>query len=123
MPDQDIAERIRETIKIRGGYERISEQTGINVRTLTRIATGKTEPKLKDVIAISQVTGRSIHYFVYREAGKSAEDIAIEDMARGFASLMKSYKILDDAHFSIKQNELEEKVKVLTDKLNELEKD
>ncbi|MEI8632582.1 hypothetical protein P4S72_12530 [Vibrio sp. PP-XX7] len=46
MANSDIAERIKEAIKNSGGYEAVSLNTGMNIRTLTRITSGTTDPKL-----------------------------------------------------------------------------
>ena len=58
-------ERIKQSIKNNGGYESISDITGINSRTLKRMASGETEPKFKDIIALSQATGLSCDYFAF----------------------------------------------------------
>lgn len=61
MADELRAFRIKNAILSSGTYEEIAEKTGINSRTLVRIATGKTEPKFSDIIEISKVTNVSLH--------------------------------------------------------------
>ncbi|BDU37157.1 hypothetical protein [Vibrio nigripulchritudo] len=77
---QARAERIKEAIKAAGGYEHVSECTGINLRTLKRIAAGQTDPRFSDVIEISRVTGIGINHFVHGDnkierIGEAFEDI------------------------------------------------
>lgn len=75
MPNQEIALRIKEIIKDYGGYEKMSERIGIHTQTLLRIAGGKTEPKLKDVISISEATGIKLDYIVYGISDSEAQDV------------------------------------------------
>ncbi|EPE2650656.1 helix-turn-helix domain-containing protein [Vibrio fluvialis] len=60
-----VAERIKLAIRDAGGYEHISEITGISLSTLKRIATGKTDPKFKDVVAITEATEAPLLYIAY----------------------------------------------------------
>lgn len=57
MSKEIRAERIKNVILENSTYEELAEKTGINVRTLVRIATAKTEPKFSDIIKIAMVTG------------------------------------------------------------------
>ncbi|MCR9692910.1 helix-turn-helix domain-containing protein [Vibrio parahaemolyticus] len=68
MADAERAERIKRSILSTGTYEKISEKTGIGVRTLVRIATGKSEPKFSDVIKISNVTLDSVEWLAYGDS-------------------------------------------------------
>lgn len=68
MADMGIAERLKSAILNKGTYEEMSEMTGISVSTLVRISSGKTEPKLSDIIKISNVTERSMDWICYGEA-------------------------------------------------------
>jgi DNA-binding XRE family transcriptional regulator len=59
MIDLDVAEKLKAIIKERGGYDKVSEITGINRQTLIRICTGKTDPKFSnvvDIISLSSIT-------------------------------------------------------------------
>ena len=58
-------ERIRLAIIDNGGYEYVSEITGISVSTLKRIAAGKTQPKFIDVVDISEATRTPLMVLAY----------------------------------------------------------
>jgi len=73
MADMGIAERLKSAILNKGTYEEISEMTGISVSTLVRISSGKTEPKLSDIIKISNVTERSMDWICYGDAESQKE--------------------------------------------------
>ncbi len=57
MSKEIKAKRIKKVILEHSTYEELAEKTGISVRTLVRIASGKTEPKFSDIIKIAMVTG------------------------------------------------------------------
>lgn len=61
----EIAERIKEAITDNGGYGAISEKTGISQSTLVRMASGKTDPKLKDVMKVAHAANIPLHYIAY----------------------------------------------------------
>lgn len=73
MADAARAERIKKCVLSKGTYEEISEKTGIGVRTLVRIATGKSEPKFSDIIEISNVTEVSIEWLAYGDSQTQKE--------------------------------------------------
>lgn len=61
----NFAERVRHAIIDNGGYEYVSEITGISISTLKRIAAGKTQPKFKDVVDISEATRTPLMVLTY----------------------------------------------------------
>lgn len=65
MSIEERANRIKDSIKNAGGYESVSAKTGINSRTLKRIASGETEPKFKDIIALNNLTGLGCDFYAY----------------------------------------------------------
>lgn len=65
MADSKRAERLRKAILEHGTYEEVADKTGINVRTLVRIATAKTEPKFSDVIQIAKVTETDLNILAH----------------------------------------------------------
>lgn len=93
------AERFHAAIKENGGYEEISNKTGISVSTLVRIAKGKTEPKLKDAVSISEVTNTSLNYIVYGEKKNNFIDNGAEE-------LLKAFSKISDKIISQKMNDL-----------------
>ncbi|BCK31595.1 hypothetical protein VCSRO96_1347 [Vibrio cholerae] len=76
MPNQEIALRIKEIIKDYGGYEKMSEKIGVHTQTLLRIAGGKTEPKLKDVVSIAEATGVKLDYIVYGLTNEESQELS-----------------------------------------------
>ncbi|STG23565.1 Helix-turn-helix [Escherichia coli] len=74
MADSKRAERIRKAILEHGTYEEVADKTGINVRTLVRIATAKTEPKFSDVIEIAKITGTDLNTLAHGDALAVKED-------------------------------------------------
>ena len=78
MADLDRSERIKQSVKNNGGYEAVSDITGINSRTLKRMASGETEPKFKDIIAISQATGLSCDFFAFGSSRLNFDRIKAE---------------------------------------------
>lgn len=79
MSEMNIADRIKKAIIDNGGYQQISDETGISKSTLARTASGQTEPKFKDVIAISRATGVSLNYMAYGMLTEDEEDSAIQE--------------------------------------------
>ncbi|MEI8632581.1 hypothetical protein P4S72_12525 [Vibrio sp. PP-XX7] len=65
MANSDISERIKEAIKNSGGYEAVSLNTGINIRTLTELLLAHTDQKLTNFLAIAEATNTSIYYLIY----------------------------------------------------------
>lgn len=80
-------ERFHSAIKENGGYEEISKKTGISVSTLVRIAKGKTEPKLKDAIAICEATNTKLNYIVYGEKKNNLIDEGAEELLKVMVKL------------------------------------
>ncbi|TCW21824.1 helix-turn-helix transcriptional regulator [Vibrio crassostreae] len=78
MLDSGIAARIKEAIKEAGGYKVISENTGLNIRTLTRITSGETDPKLSNFLSISQATGTSLNYLAFGTSTEQESNITSE---------------------------------------------
>ncbi|ENY3835640.1 helix-turn-helix transcriptional regulator [Vibrio vulnificus] len=78
MLDSGVSERIKEAIKEAGGYKVISESTGLNTRTLTRITSGETDPKLSNFLSISEATGVSINYLAYGVINGKEEELSAE---------------------------------------------
>lgn len=74
MADSKRAERIRKAILEHGTYEEVADKTDINVRTLVRIATAKTEPKFSDVIKIAKITGTDLNTLAHGDALAVKED-------------------------------------------------
>ncbi|EGR2696581.1 XRE family transcriptional regulator [Vibrio parahaemolyticus] len=87
-------ERFHAAIKENGGYEEISRKTGISVSTLVRIAKGKSEPKLKDAVAIAEATNTSLNYIVYGEEKNGVIDKGAEELLKVFVKI--SDKIAKD---------------------------
>ncbi|MBY7781098.1 helix-turn-helix domain-containing protein [Vibrio furnissii] len=87
-------ERFHTAIKENGGYEEISQKTGISVSTLVRIAKGKSEPKLKDAVAIAEATNTSLNYIVYGEEKDGILDKSAEELLKVFVKI--SDKIAKD---------------------------
>lgn len=79
MSEVSIAERIKRAIIDNGGYQHISEETGISKSTLARIASSQTEPKLKDVMAIARATGVSLNFISYGMLTEDEEDSALAE--------------------------------------------
>lgn len=83
MSNNDKANRIKDAIKSHGGYEAMSDRTGINSRTLKRMSSGETEPKFKDIITLSLATNLSCDYFAFgtkRLSVKSLEEESRENV-------------------------------------------
>ncbi len=59
--------RFKDAILNNGGYEYVSESTGINLRTLKRIAAGQSDPRFSDVIKIAEATDTKINFFASGE--------------------------------------------------------
>ena len=106
MSDSAIAKRINEAITQNGGYQKISDTTGISVSTLVRAAKGKTEPKLKDVMLISAATGVPLSKIAYGENEGSPVEKYMAKLAEGLISM-------NDVMFSEKIAELEKKIEEL----------
>ncbi|AKB03959.1 helix-turn-helix domain-containing protein [Vibrio cholerae] len=73
------AQRFKDTIKNIGGYEYVSQKTGINLRTLKRIAAGQTDPRFEDAIAIARATESSLNYIAYGMLTEDEEESAASD--------------------------------------------
>lgn len=67
MSKEIKAKRIKKVILEHSTYEELAEKTGISVRTLVRIASGKTEPKFSDIIKIAMVTGVDLNELAHGE--------------------------------------------------------
>ncbi|WP_019281346.1 helix-turn-helix domain-containing protein [Vibrio anguillarum] len=106
MSEAAIAKRINEAITKNGGYQKISEMTGISVSTLVRAAKGKTEPKLRDVMLISSATGVPLSQIAYGEEDGSPIEKSMVEIIKGLATM-------NDAIFSEKIAELEKKIEEL----------
>lgn len=65
MIDQDVAERLKIIIRENGGYDKVSDLTNLNRQTLIRICTGKTDPKLSQVVAIINLSNSTINEIIY----------------------------------------------------------
>ncbi|WP_418114499.1 helix-turn-helix domain-containing protein [Vibrio scophthalmi] len=109
MSETAIAKRINEAITKNGGYQKISESTGISVSTLVRAAKGKTDPKLKDVMLISAVTGVSLSEIAYGSEDGTQMEKYIAEIAKGLRSM-------NDAIMDERIEELERKIEVLKGK-------
>ncbi len=79
MSEVSIADRIKKAIIDNGGYQNISDVTGISKSTLARMAANQTEPKLKDVMAISKATGVSLNYIAYGMLTEDEEESALNE--------------------------------------------
>ncbi len=90
MSETAIAQRINEAITQNGGYQKISEITGISVSTLVRAAKGKTEPKLKDVMLISTATGVSLNKIAYGKEDGSTMEKYMAEIAKGLMTVNES---------------------------------
>lgn len=73
------AQRFKDTIKNIGGYEYVSQKTGINLRTLKRIAAGQTDPRFEDAIAIARATESSLNYIAYGMLTEDEEESAASE--------------------------------------------
>ncbi|MFA1572052.1 helix-turn-helix domain-containing protein [Vibrio tasmaniensis 1F-187] len=100
------AERFHAAIKENGGYEEISQKTGISVSTLVRIAKGKTEPKLRDAVSISEVTNTSLNYIVYGEKKNNFIDNGAEELLKAVVKI--SDKIISQKMKDLKRDTQEE---------------
>ena len=89
MLDSGVAERIKEAIKEAGGYKAISESTGLNIRTLTRITSGETDPKLSNFLAIAKATNTSLNYLAF--------GVSTEQETSNAQSVTSELKKLQDA--------------------------
>ncbi|ENQ8650673.1 helix-turn-helix domain-containing protein [Vibrio fluvialis] len=87
MSHMSIAKRINEAITQNGGYNKISEKTGISVSTLVRAAKGKTEPKLTDVMRICSATGVSLNRIAYGQDEGSATEKYTAEIVKGLATI------------------------------------
>ena len=81
MVDIYRAERIKEAILSNGTYEEMADKTGIGSRTLLRIATGKTEPKFSDIVAITKATNTSLDWIAHGSI-KQTEIQAVKSFAK-----------------------------------------
>ncbi len=106
MSETAIAKRINDAITQNGGYQKISENTGISVSTLVRAAKGKTEPKLKDVMLISAATGVSLSEIAYGKEDGSQMEKYIAEIAKGLKSM-------NDALLAERIEEIEKKIEDL----------
>lgn len=79
MSKEIRAERIRKAILDDGTYEEVADKTGINVRTLVRIATAKTEPKFSDIIRIARVTGVDLNELAHGDIINIKEDAMLKN--------------------------------------------
>ena len=103
MSEPDIAKRIHKAITQNGGYEKISEATGISVSTLVRASKGKTDPKLKDVITICKVTGAKLLEIAYGENYTSPQEKCMNNIA-------ESLSMMNEMLVSDKISELEHQI-------------
>jgi transcriptional regulator with XRE-family HTH domain len=101
----DKAERLHSAIKEHGGYDEISHITGISVSTLVRIAKGKTEPKLRDVVAISEATNTSLNYIVYGKKETSLLDDGADELVKAMTKI--SEKIFKERIENLKSEDKE----------------
>ncbi len=106
MSEVSIADRIKKAIIDNGGYQNISDVTGISKSTLARMAANQTEPKLKDVMAISKATGVSLNYIAYGMLTEDEEESALNEK--------KMFNLILNLvnHFSREVEELRAKVGV-----------
>jgi transcriptional regulator with XRE-family HTH domain len=72
--EKEISERLKNAILSNGGYEIISQKTGISLSTLKRTASGKTEPKFSTVALIAKETGKNLSFIAY---GTGPEDATV----------------------------------------------
>ncbi|EDJ2571174.1 helix-turn-helix domain-containing protein [Escherichia coli] len=79
MSKEIRAERIQNVILENSTYEELAEKTGINVRTLVRIATAKTEPKFSDIIKIAMVTGVDLNELAHGDIVNIKEDAMLKN--------------------------------------------
>lgn len=106
MSDLAIAQRINEAITQNGGYQKVSDITGISISTLVRAAKGKTEPKLKDVMAICEATGVPLSKIAYDRYEGSPLDKPMAELARGLSEINESL-------YSERLLELEKKIEAI----------
>ena len=107
MTETSIAQRINDAITQNGGYQKVSDTTGISVSTLVRAAKGKTEPKLKDVIAICEATGVPLNFIAYGRIESSPLEKPLQEIQKGLS-------LMNEAILSDRLRELEQKI----DRLN-----
>ncbi|ECL7477801.1 MULTISPECIES: helix-turn-helix domain-containing protein [Enterobacterales] len=79
MSKEIKAKRIKKVILEHSTYEELAEKTGISVRTLVRIASGKTEPKFSDIIKIAMVTGVDLNELAHGDIVNIKEDAMIKN--------------------------------------------
>lgn len=70
-----------------GTYDTVSQMTGINSRTLKRIAAGETDPRFSDVIKISKATGVDLYQLACFE-GDVPLSIESSSMVSNFSGLV-----------------------------------
>jgi transcriptional regulator with XRE-family HTH domain len=91
-----IASRLQHIITNNGGYQRISDETGISVSTLVRMATGKTSPKLIDIIEIVDKTNSTLSYIAYGFEDTKDIDNAIKNGKKQIEEYLKGMQELKD---------------------------
>ncbi|UFN72784.1 helix-turn-helix domain-containing protein (plasmid) [Vibrio alginolyticus] len=65
MAEKDIATRLKDAILQFGTYEKVAELTDISVSSLKRFSSGKTSPKIEDVIKICAITNTSLQEIAF----------------------------------------------------------
>ncbi|WP_339863257.1 helix-turn-helix transcriptional regulator [Paremcibacter congregatus] len=64
---KSLTERLRECVRIAGSGDELARKAHINRRTLEYYLTGKSEPKISKVAAISKATNVSLEWLVFGE--------------------------------------------------------
>lgn len=127
---KEVSERLKSIIKEHGGYDKVSEKIGINRQTLIRIATGKTDPKLSQVIKIAELSQYSLDELIYEENAPfmkeliateraSAKETDIhEAMFKMRDNILRKYQWLDERFADLSGD-----FKILEAKFEELKKE
>lgn len=98
-----IADRIKQSIIDNGGYQKISDITGISKSTLVRTASGQTEPKLVDVMAIAKATNSTLNYIAYGMMTEDEEEAALEAKSM-FSLVIKMVHDIDNRLGKLEQD-------------------
>jgi transcriptional regulator with XRE-family HTH domain len=116
MNQETISNRIKNIIKAHGGYDNVSEVTGINRQALIRIATGKTDPKLSYVIKLTELANMTVDELIHGEFADALKVLTEADRQRESSSATR------DLIFNIR-DKIMNHIYMLEDDLAELKRE
>ncbi|WP_245680735.1 helix-turn-helix domain-containing protein [Veronia pacifica] len=74
-----VAQRIRQAREYRNLTQMdVAQRLGVARQTYLDIESGKTEPKISSLVAIAEVTGRPLNWFLYGEVVAEISRLLIE---------------------------------------------